>query len=148
MPGGTIIGAFFFGLLIAAAVTSMVSLLEVPVAAVIHRSRQRRFGAVILVGLGAFVAGTPSALSYGLLDGIRIGEIAILDFVDRLASNYLLPLGGVLVCLYIGWFWRRVEAVESAGLATSPVAELWIWAVRLVAPALVLLVVLDSSGAI
>lgn len=148
MPGGTIIGALFFGLLIAAAVTSMVSLLEVPVAAVIHRSRQRRFGAVILVGLGAFVAGTPSALSYGLLDGIRIGEIAILDFVDRLASNYLLPLGGILVCLYIGWFWRRVEAVESAGLATSPVAELWIWAVRLVAPALVLLVVLDSSGAI
>ncbi|MGB0632528.1 MAG: sodium-dependent transporter [Alphaproteobacteria bacterium] len=148
MPGGTLIGALFFGLLIAAAVTSMVSLLEVPVAAVIHRSRRGRFAAVMLVGLGAFAAGTPSALSYGLLDHVRIGGLGILDLVDKLASNYLLPLGGVLVCLYIGWFWRRADAVEAADLTASPIAGLWIWLVRLVAPALVLLVVLDSSGAI
>ena len=146
MPGGTIVGVVFFGLLSSAAMTSMIALLEVPVATVLHRTRLRRWSAVTLVGSGVFIAGLPSALSYGLLAEVQIAGRAILDFVDQGVSNYLLPLAGILVCVYVGWCWRRDEALAASGLGGAALRATWLWLLRIVAPAMILLVLLDSAG--
>lgn len=146
MPAGNVMGSLFFGLLVAAAITSMVSLLEVPVATLIHRLRLRRWTAVTLVGLTVFVLGVPSALSYGLLEEVRIGDGGILDFVDQTASNYLLPLAGISICLFVGWVWDGRRAAAAADLAQGLPATLWLWLLKVVAPATILLILFDSTG--
>lgn len=147
MAGGKLVGAVFFGLLVAAAVTSMVSLLEVPVACLVHRTRVGRRRAVALVGTAAFILGIPSALSFGLLSDVRVSGNGIFDLVDALVSNFLLPLGGVLVCLFAGWRLTRAQALEAAGLQGTPVGTVWLWLMRVVAPATIGLVFLDTIGA-
>ena len=146
MPFGKTVGIVFFGLLSAAALTSMMSLLEVPVASLIHRSRLGRRRAAVLTGFVTFVLGIPSALSFGLLSGVRILGEGVFDFVNRGVSNYLLPLGGVLVCLYAGWFLSRTEILSAAGLSGGIAGKVWYWLLRLVAPIMILLVVLDTVG--
>lgn len=144
MPGGKFVGAVFFGLLVAAAVTSMVSLLEVPVACIVHRTRIVRRRAVALIGFAAFVLGIPSALSFGMLSDVRISGNGVFDLVDGLVSNFLLPAGGILVCLFVGWRLTRVQALEASGLQGTPIGTLWIWLVRIVAPATIVIVFLDT----
>ena len=148
MPYGRIAGIMFFGLLTAAALTSMMSLLEVPVASVLHRSRLGRRRAAILTGCVAFVLGIPSALSFGLLSGVRITGSSVFDFVNHGVSNYLLPLGGILVCVYAGWVLSRTEIMSASGLSGTAAGVTWYWLLRLVAPVMILLVVLDTVGAL
>ena len=146
MPYGRTAGIVFFGLLSAAALTSMMSLLEVPVASFVHRSRLGRRRAAVLTGCVAFVLGIPSALSFGLLSGIRISGENVFDFIDQAVSNYLLPLGGVLVCLYAGWFLSRTDILSAAGLSGTVAGGIWYWLLRLVAPIMILLVLFDTVG--
>jgi len=148
MPGGSIVGPLFFALLVAAALTSMVSLLEVPVASVIHRTRLNRGGATTMVGATVFALGIPSALSFGLLSGIQISGRGLLDFTDQTVSNYVLPLAGILVCIYAGWRWGRKNALSAADLPGKVVGSVWLWLLRVVAPAMILLILFDSTGAL
>ncbi|MEZ5739824.1 MAG: sodium-dependent transporter [Burkholderiaceae bacterium] len=146
MPGGTVIGSIFFALLVCAALTSMISLLEVPVAFLVHRFAFRRWSAVSLVGGICFALGIPSALSFGLLSGIQIGSHGILDAIDQTVSNYLLPTGGILVALFVGWRWTRSEALAEAELDDSRLGVTWLWLLRAVSPALIALILLSNTG--
>jgi NSS family neurotransmitter:Na+ symporter len=148
MPGGTVVGPLFFGLLVAAALTSMISLLEVSVAVLMHRTPLRRWGAVAAVGATVFALGIPSALSFGILSDVQISGRGIFDTVDQTVSNYMLPLGGILVCLFVGWRWRPDEACATADLNGPALRAIWLWSLRLVAPAMILFVLLDSTGAL
>jgi len=146
MPYGNAVGVVFFGLLSAAALTSMMSLLEVPVASMLHRSPLSRRSAAILTGCVAFVLGIPSALSFGLLSDVRIAGESVFDFVNQGVSNYLLPLGGVLVCVYAGWFLSRNDILSASGLSGTFAGGVWYWLLRFVAPIMIILVLLDTVG--
>ena len=91
MPGGAIVGVVFFALLSLAALTSMISLLEVPVATLIHQLGWSRWRAVLTLAAAVFVLGVPLALSFGPLADIQVMNYRLLDLADRFASNYLLP---------------------------------------------------------
>ncbi len=146
MPGGFVVGIIFFGLLVAAALTSMMSLLEVPVAFLINRFDMRRWIAVAIVGSTSFVLGIPSALSFGLLSGVRIGSHGILDAIDQAVSNYMLPVGGILVALFVGWRWGRVDALKEAEFSDSILGVIWIWLIRIVSPVLIAFILLSTTG--
>ena len=148
MPGGAVVGPLFFALLVAAALTSMVSLLEVPVASVVHRTNFERWSATTVVGVAVFAVGIPSAMSFGLLSGVQISGRGLLDFMDQTVSNYVLPLAGILVCLYAGWRWRRADALLAADLTGKVAGVVWLWLLRVVAPAMILLILFDSTGAL
>jgi NSS family neurotransmitter:Na+ symporter len=144
MPAGKLIGALFFLLLSAAALTSMVSLLEVPVAAIVHRTPMRRWGAVLVVGLTVFVAGIPLAMSYGALAGVQVGGRGMLDALDQIVSNYVLPVAGLLVALFVGWRWGAGNALAAADLEGSAIGRAWIWLLRIVVPFVISLILLNS----
>ncbi|MEQ8586332.1 MAG: sodium-dependent transporter [Thalassobaculaceae bacterium] len=146
MPGGTWLGILFFGLLTGAALTSMVSILEVPTAAVMTRWGVRRRNAVAVVGGGCFVLGVPAALSYGVLSDTTILTLPILDAMDGLASNYVLPLGGLVVALFVGWRWGAGDAIAQSGLLLPALGRAWIWLLRIVAPAVILAILLGAVG--
>lgn len=146
MPGGGVIGTVFFLLLSAAAFTSMVALLEVPVAMAVHRLRLRRWNASAFVGVVIFVIGLPSAMSFGVLAHIQFGRHGILDAIDAGVSNFLLPLGGVLVALFVGWRVTRAVSLHEADLADGFLGVVWLWLLRILVPALVLAILLQSAS--
>jgi hypothetical protein len=117
------VGAIFFLLLSAAAVTSMVALLEVPVALAVRRLGLRRRSATGIVGGLVFAIGLPSAMSSGVLSHIQIGRYGILDAIDAERSNFLLPISGILTTSFVG--------AGSVPLATSRYGAVWLWLLRL-----------------
>jgi len=148
MPAGHLVGALFFFLLTTAAVTSMVALLEIPVAALTQRKRVLRWKTTAGIGAMAFLLGVPSALSYGVLAEFRIGSLGILDAIDHGVSNFLLPAIGVLTALYVGWRMESAVTLSESDFGNTRAGRLWLWLTRIFVPFGVCGILLQSSGAL
>jgi neurotransmitter:Na+ symporter, NSS family len=146
MPYGHLFGVLFFLLLVAAALTSMIALLEVSVALAIRVLGLPRWSATIALGLLIFAAGIPAAAGSGPLAALRWDGRGILDGMDHVVSNIMLPISGLLTALFVGWRWR--EAPAEAGFGGRRLGFLWLRLVRWVAPALILAILLRSLGVI
>lgn len=143
MPFGSFFGGLFFILLAIAALTSAVSLLEVPVSFAMERWNWSRQRAVWILSLICFLFGIPSAMSLGMFPELTFGGKALFDWIDFITSNIMLPLGGLLVTIFVGYFWKG--AAEAAGLQARWF-RVWLFMLRYVAPILVFLVLLHTSG--
>ncbi len=161
MPAGSFWASIFFVLLTFAALTSAISLLEVAVSYFIDEKGWRRSRATLLCGGVILVLGIPSALSGGTeffgagfqsatgALGVKEGAgLNWFDFFDYLASNWMLPLGGLGIALFVAW---RVggEAREQAFRSGTRFGRLywaWIHLLRYVVPIGVVLVFLNAIG--
>ncbi|WP_020430895.1 sodium-dependent transporter [Paenibacillus riograndensis] len=143
MPFGSFFGGLFFILLAIAALTSAVSLLEVPVSFAMERWNWSRRRAVWILSLICFLLGIPSAMSLGMFPELTFGGKALFDWMDFITSNIMLPLGGLLITIFAGYFWKG--AAEAAGLQARWF-RIWLFMLRYVAPVLVFLVLLHTSG--
>ncbi|HCY00122.1 MAG TPA: sodium-dependent transporter, partial [Bacteroidales bacterium] len=94
----------FFILLTVAALTSTISLLEVVVAFLSEELKISRKKATVIATLSVSVLGIFASLSFGTLKGVTIFGKSIFDVLDYTASNVLLPLGGLFIVLFVGWF--------------------------------------------
>jgi neurotransmitter:Na+ symporter, NSS family len=118
---------------------------------VLHRrwGLSRLMATAITVGLLALV-GSTAALSNSLLAETLIFGRTFFDLYDWLTSNLLLPLGGIAICLFAGWVWGAHElrrAVSNDGaLANGLLVRVLLIALRYIAPALILLVLLHGLG--
>lgn len=134
MPGGPIWSSLFFLLLFIAALTSAISLLEVVSAYFIDEMGWGRPKAAWLMGLAIFILGIPSSIS--LAGNLKIAGKDFLDAADFLASNVLLPLGGMLIALFVGWVWTESarKEVSNDGTYEFGLMDAWIWVCRTIAP--------------
>lgn len=146
MPLGSLFGGLFFILLAIAALTSSVSLMEVPVSYVMDRWRWGRTKSVLIIGTLIMLIGLPSALSFGIVPELTIiGGKSFFDWLDFITSNILLPVGGLITTIFAGYFWK--QAADSTGL-TAGWFRIWLFMLRYIAPILVLLVLLHTTGVI
>ena len=136
MPFGNIVSIAFFTLLAIAALTSGISLLEVVVAYFIDEIRWSRKKAVLIVGSVIFILGIPSALSFGAFGEYKLFGMNFFDIVDHIASNYLLPLGGLLICVFVAWVWGPKPALEEIHIGEHkfPFAGGWVFLVKYISP--------------
>jgi neurotransmitter:Na+ symporter, NSS family len=138
MPMGHVVSVIFFTLLAIAAITSGISLLEVVVAYFIDQRGWQREKAVIIVGLAIFAFGVPSGLSFGAMADIKLADMTFFDHVDNIASNYLLPLGGMLTAIFIGWVWgtknAHAEIEKNKNIFKFPWAQCWEFLIRYITP--------------
>ena len=118
MPGGAIVGSIIFLLL-----SASISGIEVPAAYVMRRFRLRRPTAAYVVGLAIFVIGVPASLGYGIWNDIRWGDRLILESVDYIVSNIVLPAGGLLVALFVGWRWQKAVALKESDFGDTRIPE-------------------------
>ncbi len=137
MPGGMIWSALFFILLFIAALTSSISLLEVVCAYFIDKGWPRAKAAWVL-GIVIFAIGVPSAIS--LTGGLKVAGKDFLDAMDFISSNVLLPLGGVFISLFVGWFWTADarKEVSNNGEYSFGLMEPWMWVCKILAPVAIL----------
>lgn len=106
MPHGGIVSCAFFVLLLAAAVTSGISIIEVPIAALVERAKMTRKKAGCVLFLIISALAVPASLSFGLLKDFTIYGKTLFDFLDFITSNCLMPLNALLLCLIAGWFMK------------------------------------------
>lgn len=153
MPGGEIFGPIFFILLSIAALTSAISLLEVITAYFVDEKGWTRHRAVIVFGSVTFIIGIPSALSFNILSDTTIFGLNFFGVVDYLTANIMLPLGGLLIAVFIAYVWKFDKALielkqgaERLFNKNPLLITLWQIFIKFFAPVLIFLVLLHSTG--
>lgn len=142
IAGGSVFALLFFILMLFAAITSSIALLECIVAFTVDNLHWSRSLSVAVVGGTAFILGIFSSLSFGPLKEMTILHYSFFDFVGMLTDNILLPIGGLFMCIYVGWIWgpgKLILEIEENGVIFK-LKKAWIWCVRLLTPALILVV--------
>ncbi len=135
MPGGAVFAAAFFLLLAFAALTSAVSLLEVPVSYLVDEHAMPRRRAALLLGLAIFLVGIPSSLSLGPWHSDTILGLDVMDLLDAVTVKIMMPLGSILLCLFVGWPLESRVSAALAGAARPMWLRAWLLMCRVVAPA-------------
>ena len=156
LPGGNIIGILFFVLVAFAALSSTISILEVVVACTMDQLKWKRRTATLVTGFAIFLFGIPSALSNGAVGWISAIKLLPkggrwlnwLDSFDYLVSNWLLPLSGLLIALFVGWALTRRERLGEFLPHQIKYVTVWTFILKFVSPVLVLLVLLNKIGII
>jgi len=151
MPGGTVVGVFFFILLAIAALTSTVSLLEVPVAYLVDEKKWSRTKAVWIITAITFVLGIPSTLSQGISEFFSTltlyNATGFLDIMNFLFGNLSLTVGGLLISIFVGWTWGSHKAAEELKSGASPSVGwyilTWRFLVKYACPIIIILVLLN-----
>lgn len=150
MPLGSVFGVIFFTLVLFAALTSSISLLEVVVSYVVDEWKWNRKMASIVLGGIIFLMGVPSSLGMGVWSDIRpIMGKDIFDSVDFIASNVFLPLGGMMLCVFIGWFWgidKALAEITNNGKLNFALAGAWSFLIKFIAPVAILVVFIQGLG--
>jgi NSS family neurotransmitter:Na+ symporter len=134
MPGGYAFSIAFFLLLSVAGITSMVGLIECVTAWMEdHHGFPRHRSAMVVVGSVA-VLSIISALSYNLLAEFKLGGRTINDIMDFFSNQILLPLGGLLIALFVGWFVSKQSSSEELEFSHPLLFNAWRFLVRYVVP--------------
>lgn len=120
MPFGEVFLAMFLLLFLFATLTSSFSLYEIVVAALVEKFNMSRARLTIFVGIFVFIIAIPSTLTYSTLSDVSIFGRSIFDATDYLVSNVLLPIGNLLIAIFVGYvlnkeFVKR-ELLEGSGM--------------------------------
>ncbi|MCG6939504.1 MAG: sodium-dependent transporter [Gammaproteobacteria bacterium] len=153
MQGGTLVGVVFFTLLLFAAWTSAISLIEPAVAYLVENRGVNRIYAATWVGLLTWFAGLGTIFSFNIWKDNTISipfvfeNFTFFDTLDYLTANVMLPLGGLFIALFAGWIMRQESTREE--LYTYPaIYKTWRFLTRYIAPVAVIVVFLKAVSLI
>ena len=148
MPGGTLFMTLFFILTAVASVGAILSLLEVPVAILTERFGVGRKQASVYTILMIAALGVPASLSNSTMADVKIFGMNAFDLFDFLSSNVLLPLGGILICLFVGWVYGLPQLEKQLSndgkLANAGVIKAVFFLIRVVTPLAIAVVLLHG----
>ena len=148
MPAGNIIGMLFFTLVAFAAWTSSISLVEPAIAWIVENTKIKRHTAAGLLGLAVWLLGVAVALSFNEWKDIKIiFGLNIFETLDKLTSTILLPLGGLLMAIFAGYFMKKVHVQEELDLQVKAF-KLWRIANNFIAPIAITAIFLYLFGLI
>jgi NSS family neurotransmitter:Na+ symporter len=155
MAGGMIWGVLFFSLLAMAALTSAISILEVVVAYLAEEMNVPRKKATIYAATAITALGVFAGLSYTpVLGDVMIplpgsGSLPIFDWLDKFSANYLLPLGGLFISLFVGFKMKKEDVqdeVTNSGVHPASWLGGYLFLAKFVAPIAILIVFLNGVG--
>ena len=151
MAGGTIFALLFFILLIVAALTSSISVLEVIVAFFVERLKMKRINATIFATVSVSYLGTLCAMSEGGFSRFRLFNLNFFDLLDTTAAKILLPLGGCFIALFVGWFYGKGKTwreISNRGKLKVGYLNIFMFLIKYIAPIAIALVFLNGLGLI
>ncbi|MCG8486231.1 MAG: sodium-dependent transporter [Chromatiales bacterium] len=145
MPGGQLFGTLFFVLLVFAAWSSSISLIEPAVAWLVENREMTRVRASIWIGLTTWVIGLGTVFSFNIWSDVKLFDMTFFDLLDYLTANIMLPLGGLLIAVFSGWLMKKASSQDE--FAMSEVRyTLWWTLIRYVSPFAVVVVFLHAIG--
>ncbi|MFA5713564.1 MAG: sodium-dependent transporter [Bacteroidales bacterium] len=149
IPFGRVISILFFIILLIAAVTSAISLIEVVTAFLTEELNWSRKKAVATIFVALGFIGALSSLSMGALPSLTIFGKNLFDLFDFISSNILLPLGGALVVLFVGWRLNGAELYDELSNGATikfdrRLFRVFLFVIKYVAPLAILIVLLAN----
>ncbi len=151
MPGGSIIGAAFFLMLIFAALTSLISMLETITARANEVRGISRTTAAVSIGFGSFLFGIVTILSFSSWGDVHLlGMFELFagmnpfDLIIYFVQRIIMPIAGVLYALFVGWWLPRSTSLGEIGLQDGAIFKLWMLLVRVIAPLAIAVVFVTS----
>lgn len=144
-----IFSVLFYLLVILAALTSMISLHEVVTSYMSEEFQWTRRKAALAETVVCIILGCFCSLSFGMLNGVRIGGMTIFDTFDWTASNICLPVGGFFISIFTGWYLDKQlfrDEITNFGHTHAPYFKVLIFTLRYIAPCAILLVLLNQLG--
>jgi NSS family neurotransmitter:Na+ symporter len=145
MPGGYFFGVGFFVLVVIAALTSTVSMIEVPVAYFVDEKRWTRKQAVMFVAGVAYLIGTPAALAHGASEFWSSLPLIGTDYFTVISTAFgdiSLSIGSFFIALFVGWIWgvsKATNEIESHGNVFA-VKRIWGFLIRYLAPITIVII--------
>ena len=146
MAGGQIIGAIFFLLVLLAALTSSISLMETVVSIFIDKFHWKRKPACVIVFIGCVLLGLVSIFGYSIWSEVTVIGMQFLDFFDFISNTIIMPIVAIITCIFIGFVIKPkaiIDEVECDG-AKFRMKKLFVVMIKYVAPVFILLILVSS----
>ncbi|MFV1992775.1 MAG: sodium-dependent transporter [Acidiferrobacterales bacterium] len=148
MWGGFFFGTLFFILLVFAAWTSAISLIEPAVAWLVENHNMTRRKASVVAGFVTWFVGIGTVLSFNLAENITLFGKTFFDLLDYLTANIMLPLGGFVLAIFATWALSKKDSMHELEMGEGFRYSLWFYLVKFVAPIAVLIVFLNVINVI
>lgn len=146
-----VLSVMFYLLLALAALTSTISLHEVVTAFLHEEFHFTRGKAARLVTVGCILIGVFASLSLGVLQEYTLFDKGFFDLLDFVTAKIMLPLGGLLVCLFVGWYLKREvsrEEFTNGGTLKASFFPIYIFILKFIAPVAIALIFINELGLI
>ncbi len=146
-----VVSVLFYFLLVVAALTSTISMHEVVTAYVSEEFTMTRRKAASIVTIACSTVGVFCALSFGPLDGFKLFGMTLFDLFDYVSSNIFLPVGGMFIALFVGWYLDKKivrDEVTNNGTLRAPYLRLIVFILRYVAPIAIGFILINQLGLI
>ena len=145
MPMGTLIGALFFVLVLFAALTSSISLMETIVSIVCDKTHWSRKMATVIITIYTLAIALPSSLGFGIWSHITPMGMSFLDFFDFISNSILMPIVAFLTCFFIGYVIKPTSISEEVKLnAPFQREKLFVVMIKYVAPICIIIILVSS----
>lgn len=145
LPAGQYVGAFFFVLVLVAAWTSAISMAEPMVAWCVEKGIDRKLSALLVCGVAWFL-GFATILSFNHWSEIKVFGRTVFDNIDFLTASILMPLGGLFIAVFVGWFVAR-EAIDKAmSMKSEKAIDAWLFVLRYLSPLAILVIFAHGLG--
>ena len=155
MQYGAFFGMLFFVLLVFAAWSSSISLIEPAVAWLVENKGMTRIFASVVAGLVTWLFGLLTVFSFNLWSDVKLlssieifKDSTVFDLLDYLTANIMLPLGGLLIAIFAAWKMSRESTVDELGMGDRFYYPLWRFLVRYITPIAVIIVFLKAVSVI
>ncbi len=143
MPWGSVWAFIFFALLALASITSLISLHQVVTAYVAEEFKLSNRKAALVVTCLVVVLSIICSLSLGVWNNVKIGGLCIFDLMDYVTAKIMMPLGSLLLCLFLGWKVKKETVIkEVTNYYTRPwrLANAFVVMLKYVIPILIMLI--------
>ncbi|MGZ4995340.1 MAG: sodium-dependent transporter, partial [Methylobacter sp.] len=146
MTGGWLFGILFFVMLVFAALSSSISLIEPAVAWLIENKDMSRQQACIWSGTITWLLGLGTVFSFNIWSEFKIFDRTIFQLLDYLTANLMLPIGGFCIAVFAGWIMKQQHTEHELDMPDALSYQVWRILICYVAPAAVFLVFLHVVG--
>lgn len=146
MPFGSLFGTIFFVMLVLAALTSSISMVEASMAMVTERFGWSRPKAAVILGLLVWLMSLGTIVSFNIGADWKLFGRTIFENIDYLTANLLMPLGGLLMAILAAWILPRKITANELNMGNT--YTIWLWVLRLVTPTCIVLIFAQQLGLI
>jgi len=148
MGGGALFGGIFFLLLVFAAWTSAVSLIEPAVAWLVENKQVSRRRASVTIGIAAWALGLLTIFSFNIGANWLLFDKTMFDLLDYLTTNIMLPMGGLFIAIFSGWMLSQKSSQDELAIHSPLFYSGWRFLIRYISPFAIIIVFLNMIGII
>ncbi len=148
MANGAFYGGLFFLLLVFAAWSSAISLIEPAVAWLVENKGVSRRRASVMVGLSTWLLGLLTVFSFNIGSDWTLFGKTLFDLLDYLTANILLPLGGLFIAIFAGWVMSKQSTDDEFAIKPGFIYYIWRFLIRYISPIAIIIIFLNMIGII